>query len=130
MLLFSAALLAQDLQSNPAAMKGEPTMSEERPFADILQELHDTRKTGALYVSIVETSEDLVRIYFQNGDIYYIRYGSAVGNDCLGILEYYNLWGATYFDGIDAPKGARPDIPSTGQIISMIRSFNKKVRMT
>ncbi len=105
-------------------------MSQERLFADLLQELHGSRKTGALYVSIVETSEDLVRIYLQNGDSYYIRYGSAVGNDCLSILEYYNLWGATYFEGIDAPKGARPDIPDTKRIISMIRGLNKKVRVT
>ncbi len=105
-------------------------MSQERLFVDVIQELHDAKKTGALYVSIVETSEDLVRIYFRNGNIYYIRYGSAVGNDCLGILEYYNLWGATYFDGIDAPKGARPDIPDTKQIISMVRSLSKKVRVT
>ena len=105
-------------------------MPQERLFVDIIQELYDGKKTGALYVSIVEKSEDLVRIYFRNGEIYYIRYGSAVGKDCLDILEYYNLWGATYFDGIDAPKGALPDIPGTRQIISIIRGLNKKVRVT
>ncbi|HYA87692.1 MAG TPA: DUF4388 domain-containing protein [Nitrospirota bacterium] len=104
-------------------------MSSERPLADLLQELHDTKKTGALYVSIVETSEDLVRIYFRNGDIYYIRYGTAIGNDCLDILEYYNLWGATYFDGVEAPKGAVSNIPKTQAVISMIRGLNKKVKV-
>ncbi len=105
-------------------------MPQERLLVDVIQKLHDEKKTGALYVSIVETSEDLVRIYFRNGDIYYIRYGSAIGKDCLDILEYYNLWGATYFDGIDAPKGAVSDIPGTKQIISIIRGLNKKVRVT
>ncbi len=37
-------------------------MSEERLFVDVIRELHNAKKTGALYVSIVETSEDLVRI--------------------------------------------------------------------
>ncbi len=105
-------------------------MPQERLFVDIVQELYDGKKTGALYVSTVETSEDLVRIYFRNGEIYYIRYGSAIGKDCLDILEYYNLWGATYFDGIDAPKGAVSDIPGTKQIIAIIRNLNKKVRVT
>jgi Domain of unknown function (DUF4388) len=108
--------------------KGE-SMSSDRPLADLLQELHENKKTGALYVSIVETSEDLVRIYFRNGDIYHIRYGSAIGRDCLDILEYYNLWGATYFDGIDAPKGAVSDIPKTREIISLIRGLNKQVKV-
>lgn len=104
-------------------------MSTDHSLADILQELHENKKTGALYVSIVETSEDLVRIYFRDGDIYHIRYGSAIGRDCLDILEYYNLWGATYFDGIDAPKGAVSDIPKTREIISMIRALNKQVKV-
>ncbi|HXY62547.1 MAG TPA: DUF4388 domain-containing protein [Nitrospirota bacterium] len=104
-------------------------MSRERPLADLLQEFHDAKKTGALYVSIVETSEDLVRIYIRNGDIYYIRYGTAIGSDCLDILEYYNLWGATYFDGVAAPKGAVSNIPPTEEIISLIRGLNKKVKV-
>ncbi len=104
-------------------------MAQERLFAEVLQELHDGKKSGALYVSIVETSEDLVRIYFQNGDIYHIRYGSAVGNDCLDILEYYNLWGATFFEGIDAPGNAKSDLPETGKIIEKIGTLNKKVKV-
>jgi hypothetical protein len=76
----------------------------------------------------VETSEDLVRVYFRDGQIYHVRYGSAVGRDCLDILEYYNLWGVTFFEGIDAPKGAVSDIPDTKTIISMIRGLNKKVK--
>jgi hypothetical protein len=104
-------------------------MSSEQPLADLLQELHDMKKTGALYVSVVETSEDLFRIFFRDGDIYHIRYGSAIGNDCLDILEYYNLWSSTFFEGIVAPKNAISNIPKTQEIISMIRGLNKKVKV-
>jgi hypothetical protein len=104
-------------------------MPTERFFADILQELYDAKKTGALYVRIVETSEDLYRIFFKNGDIRHIRYGSAVGKDCLDILEFYNLAGATFFDGINAPEGVVSDLPETKQIISMMRGFSKKVTL-
>jgi hypothetical protein len=35
-------------------------MQTELYFADILQEIYDAKKTGALYVRIVETSEDRI----------------------------------------------------------------------
>lgn len=104
-------------------------MKTELYFADILQELHDAKKTGALYVRILETSEDLYRIFFRNGNICHIRYGSAVGKDCLDILEYYNLVGATFFDGINAPARTATDLPDTEQIISLVRSLDKRVTM-
>jgi len=105
-------------------------VSKEQLFADLIQEIYDAKRTGALYVSIVETSEDLVRMYFRNGDIYHIRYGSAIGKDCLDILEFYNLWGATYFEGIESPGGAVSQLPDMKEIISKIRALNKKVRVT
>src|SRR5512144_1924920 len=104
-------------------------MKTEFDLADILQELSETKKTGALYIRVLETSEDLYRIFFKNGNICHIRYGSAVGKDCLDILEYYNLVGAPFFDGINAPDRPASDLPDTEQIISMIRGLNKKVTM-
>ncbi len=104
-------------------------MQTEIDFADILQELHDAKKTGALYVRILETSEDLYRMFFKNGNICHIRYGSAVGKDCLDILEYYNLVSTTFFDGLNAPVCTSSDLPDTGKIIDTIRGFSKKVAM-
>jgi hypothetical protein len=66
-------------------------MAEEKMFADVIQGIYEEKKSGALYVSTVETSEDLFRIYFKNGEIYYMRYGSASGSECLDIIEYYGL---------------------------------------
>ena len=104
-------------------------MKTELYFADIVQQLHDAKRTGALYIRILETSEDLYRIFFDNGNICQIRYGSAVGRDCLDIIEYYNLVAATFFDGIKVPDCAATDLPDTEQIISTFRCFNKKVTM-
>jgi hypothetical protein len=104
-------------------------MQKELYFADILQELYDEKKTGALYVRILETSEDLYRMFFKNGNICHVRYGSAVGKDCLDILDYYNLVSATFFEGINAPVSTASDLPDTERIISMMRGFKKKVRM-
>ncbi len=103
-------------------------MAEERQLADVVGEIHASKKTGALYISVIETSEDLVRIYFSGGDIYHVRYGSAIGNDCLDILEYYTFSSATFYNGIKSPDPPAADIPPTETIIGRLRGLNKKVR--
>lgn len=100
----------------------------ERLFADLVQELLSAKKNGAMYVSVVETSEDLVRMYFKDGQIYHLRYGTAIGRDCLDILEYYNLYSATFFEGIKAPDKPAVDLPATGEILSRIRRMGKTIR--
>jgi hypothetical protein len=105
-------------------------MAEEKLFTDVIRDIYDAKKSGALYVSVVETSEDLFRIYFKDGEIYFMRYGSAAGNDCLEILEYYTLYSATFFDGIRAPEETRLiNLPPTKVIISLFGKLNKKVKM-
>jgi hypothetical protein len=102
-------------------------MGSEQILADVMQDYLSAKKNGALYVSVVETSEDIVRIYFQDGQIYHLRYGTAIGNDCLDILEYYNLYSATFFEGIKAPDKPATDLPSTQKIMERIKLMNKKV---
>lgn len=102
--------------------------AEERLLGDVMLELYDKKKSGALYVSVVETSEDLIRIYFEKGEIYHLRYGTAIGNDCLDILEFYELYSATFFEGITAPDAPAKDLPPTRSIIARINGLNKKVK--
>ena len=104
-------------------------MAEERLLADVIRDIHRERRSGALYISIVETSEDLFRVYFEQGNIYYLRYGSASGRDCLDILEYYNFYSATYFEGIKAPGTPSGDLPPTEEIIAQFVRMNKKVKV-
>jgi hypothetical protein len=104
-------------------------MPDEKLFADVIQEIYKSKKSGALYVSMTEASEDLFKMYFSNGDIYHVQFGSAMGNDCLDIIEYYELNSATYFDGVSAPERL-PSIhlPPTKIIIALIRKHDKKVK--
>ena len=103
-------------------------MAEQQLF-EVVQKLHDEKKSGALYISVVETSEDLVRIYFKNGLINYIRYGTALGRDCLDILEFYNLYSATYFEGITAPSKPVAELPPTRDILEQFRKLDKKIKV-
>jgi hypothetical protein len=104
-------------------------MAGEQMLGDVMRELCDKKKSGALYVSVVETSEDLIRVYFEKGEIYHLRYGTAIGNDCLDILEFYDLYSATFFDGIRAPDVPAKDLPATREIVTRITGFNKKVKV-
>jgi hypothetical protein len=105
-------------------------MGKEQLFVEVIQDILTERKNGALYVTIVETSEDILRIYIKDGQIYHLRYGSAIGKDCLDILDYYNLYSATFFEGIKAPDKPHADTPSTKEILTKIGQMNKKVRVT
>ena len=104
-------------------------VAEDRLLSDVMGEIHRERRSGALYISIVETSEDLFRVYFEQGDIYFLRYGSASGRDCLDILEYYTVHSATYFDGIKAPGSPQTDLPPTAEIIERFTRMNKTVKI-
>lgn len=95
-------------------------------FSDVLQEIHDAKKTGALFVSVVEASENLVRFYFKDGEIVYISYGPARDRECLDILDCYDLSKAVYFDGMK-PPAISEDLPRTDVIITKLKKLGKQV---
>lgn len=104
--------------------------AQEKQIAEAFQDIRAAKKSGALYISIVEQSEDLFRVYFKNGEIYHIRYGSALGKDCLDLIEFYTLYSATWFDGITSPGDVKsPDLPSTDTIIDDLRKIDKKLKV-
>jgi hypothetical protein len=97
-------------------------------FADVLQECHAGKKTGALFVSVAEASENLIRVYFQDGRIYSISYGTARDRECLDILDCYNLGKAVYFDGMKIAAAANK-LPETPELIALMRNTGKQVQM-
>jgi len=104
--------------------------AQEKQIGDAIQDIRTAKKNGALYISIVEQSEDLFRVYFKNGDIYHIRYGSALGKDCLDLIEFYTLYSATWFDGITSPGDIKStDLPSMDQIIGNLKKLDKKLKV-
>ncbi len=104
-------------------------MADQKMISDILKDINAGKKSGALYVDMVQASEDMLKIYFEDGKIYAVRYGSAVGNDCLDILEYYNMYSATFFDGIPAPKAALSDLPPHETILRKFEELKKTVKL-
>jgi intein-encoded DNA endonuclease-like protein len=104
-------------------------MAKEQYLSDLTQELYNAKKNGALFINVKESSEDLIRIYFKNGDIYYVSYGSAIGQDAMDIIEFYTLANATYFEGITAPAGTAASKFSTVKFIESMKKAYKKVRV-
>lgn len=104
-------------------------MARQRFFSDVMQELRDAKNSGALFLGVKESSEDLIRIYFRNGEIYYLSYGSAIGQDCMDIIEYYTWQNATFFDNVTAPAGTVASKFPTDKFIAMIKDTHKQVRV-
>lgn len=98
-------------------------------FADLLKEFHDGRKTGQLFVLVLQSSEDLFRIYLKDGEIYYVSYGSAIGQDALDVIEYYTLDNATFLEGSAAPAGTSAMKLQMEKFISLMRKAHKTVRV-
>jgi hypothetical protein len=103
-------------------------MATQKLFADVLQEYHVGKKTGALFVSVSEASENLIRFYFKDGDIYSLSYGPVKDKECLDILDCYDLGKVVYFDGL---KTATPslNLPKTEDIINAVRKSGKQVQI-
>ncbi len=103
-------------------------MAAERLFADVLQECHAAKKTGALFVSVSVESENLIRIYFKDGEIVHVSYGPVKDKECTDILDCYDLKKAVFFNDSKAPVAAS-GLPKTADIIAMFRKSGKKVQM-
>lgn len=103
-------------------------MIKERLCADVLQELFDAKKTGALFVSVKAKSENLIRFYFKDGEIIYLNYGPISNRECLDMLDCYDLDKAVFLNGHKAP-GTASNLPSTVTIITVFRKNVKKVLM-
>ncbi len=101
-------------------------MATQKLFADVLQECADGKKTGALFVSVAEASENLIRFFFREGQIYSMSYGPVKDKDCLDILDCYDLSKVVYFDGLKTPNPSQ-GLPSTEEIIAAARKGGKQV---
>ncbi len=99
-----------------------------KAFADVLKEFSEAKKTGALYVSVSAASENLVRFYLKDGEIYNMSYGTIRDKECLDILDCYEFTKAVYFDGMKAPAASK-DLPKTAAIIEMFNKSGKKVTL-
>ncbi len=99
-----------------------------RLFADVLQDCHSGKKTGALFVSVAEASENLIRFYFKEGDIYSLSYGPIKDRECLDIIDCYGLGKVVYFDGLKTPS-ISAGLPNTEEIINAARKGGKQVQV-
>lgn len=98
-----------------------------KAFSDVLQEFRTKKKTGALYISVAEASENLVRFYFKEGEICNLSYGPVKDRECLDLLDCYSLGKAVYFDGMKAPTESA-NLPKTDVIIAMIKRKGTQIQ--
>ena len=113
---------------NSVATRTLPGSYRDLLLADALDRYRSRNKTGVLFVDVKQSSLYLIRIYLRGGEIYCLSYGPVKGNECLELLEFYDLKKAVFLDGIAIPVAAR-DIPETERIIAFIRSTGKTVSM-
>jgi len=96
-------------------------------FADVLQKLHEERKTGALFVTVDQSKDCPVRFWFEGGEIRRLSYGPLRGRECMDLLNCYDFGIAIFLDGMKTPLDADGQIPGTPGLISDLRKTGKTV---
>lgn len=104
-------------------------MPRDVSLAEVLQDLYDSRATGAYCITVKESSEDMFRIYTKGGEIVAVTYGPAVGQDAIDILEHYTLVNGTLFEGTVVPDGVAPFKFPMKKFIEMMHKVHKKIRV-
>ena len=101
-------------------------MARELLLADVLEECCRENSTGALFISVPEANENLIRFYLKDSEICYLSYGEIKDRDCLTAVECQDLGKAVYFEGIKAPV-VSSTLPKTDEIIASLRQSGKRV---
>ncbi len=99
-----------------------------RALGEVLQEFHGEKRSGALFVAVKEKSENLIRIFFKDGEIRQVSYGPSSGRDCLEIVDCYEYTTAYFVRNIQPPS-LSPDLPPTPAIIDQFRKAGKSVML-
>ena len=97
-------------------------------FADVLEEYHQSKKTGAIFVEIAGKSENLIRFYFKDGNLCNLSFGPMKDRECIDVLDCYDFQKVVLFDGMKAPSVCT-NLPPTGEIIEKMRACGKKVEI-
>lgn len=103
-------------------------MSVVKMLGDVLRECHEEKRTGVLFVAVKEKSENLIRLFFQEGEIRHVSYGSCNGKDCLDILDCYEFTTAYFVKDMKAPSSSA-DLPGTARIIEQFVQLGRTVAM-
>ncbi|MDH4162163.1 MAG: hypothetical protein OEW15_05665 [Nitrospirota bacterium] len=104
-------------------------MAAMRLFADVLEEYHQSKKTGAMFVEIAGKSENLVRFFFKDGELCNLSFGPAKDRECIDILECYEFQKVVMFDGMKSPVICE-NLPPTRDIIEKMRACGKQVEIS
>lgn len=99
-----------------------------KQLGELLRELQGNKRSGALFVAVKEKSENLVRIFFADGEIRHVSYGNCSGKECLEIVDCYDFTTAYFVNNMKAP-GVSANLPATTNIIEQFRRSGRSVMM-
>lgn len=97
-------------------------------FADVLQEFCAKKKTGALFMVVLQNVDHMVRVYFESGEILHLSCGPLKGKECLEQFARYDFGMAVFLTGMKPPRVPESDLPMTSRVISMVKSTGKTIR--
>jgi hypothetical protein len=93
-------------------------------FADITAEITQKKQTGLLSV-VAKNGKHHVKIFFAEGEIYYLTYGDLKDADCLGVCETLELSECFFTSGTKITTNGKCPVP-TSTIIDHLKKCMAK----
>ncbi len=100
----------------------------EKSLAEILADIARAKQTGILSLS-VKNDPSLFKIFFRDGAVYHLTYGTCKDMECVSNLAKLDLDTGFLHLGATVDKSSA-SIPATDEIIARIKSADKKVKWT
>ena len=93
-------------------------MSSDRNIVGHIQECLDNKSTGALFIKL--NNEQLLQLFFIDGQIQSMKYHGAMGLDVLGMIESLEVIKSQFHEG--AISRVVNQLPNTADIIDVIQN--------
>ncbi|HAR45748.1 MAG: hypothetical protein A2X56_01485 [Nitrospirae bacterium GWC2_57_13] len=98
----------------------------EKSLSEIVAEIARAKQTGILSLS-VKNDSSLFKIFFRDGAVYHLTYGTCKDMECVSNLTRLDLDTGFMHLGATVDK-ASTSMPTTEEIITRIKSADKKVK--
>lgn len=115
------------LRTGPQRKQGEKQMATKRALADVVGEMHRARRTGLLSI-VVKSTGNHFKMFFREGDVYYITCADSRYPDCLAAVEGFEFSECFFVPDIQLVIREK-NIPPTADIIRLLAAAAKTVEL-
>lgn len=110
---------------NPLFGQDEKHMAARRALAEVVADIHRTKKTGLLSI-VVKSTGNHFKMFFQEGEVYHVTCADSRDLDCLATVDRLEFSECFFVPGVKLDVRGE-NIPPTAAIIKHLETAAKTV---